>query len=48
MRKVLVKICGFMCCMAVFMAQSSLNNICIWKAYQPKVPSALLNGKGSN
>ncbi|MFQ7293160.1 MAG: cyclic lactone autoinducer peptide [Monoglobales bacterium] len=43
MRKIIFKICGLMCCMAMFVAQASASNICIWKAYQPKVPKSLLD-----
>lgn len=42
MRKIIFKLGSLMCCMAVFVAQMSANNICIWKAYQPKVPNSLL------
>lgn len=43
MRKMFIKLGGLMCCMAMCIAQLSANNICIWKAYQPKVPKSLLD-----
>lgn len=43
MHKIFFKVCGMMCCMAVFMAQISASNFCVWKAYQPKVPASLLD-----
>lgn len=45
MRKVLLKLCGLMCFIAMFAAQASASAFCIWKAYQPKVPASLLDAE---
>lgn len=41
MRKIIFKICGIMCLMAMFAAQVSAQTMCAWKAYQPELPKAL-------
>lgn len=45
MKKFLLKVCAGMCLLAMFAAQVSASAICVWKAYQPKVPSALLDSE---
>lgn len=43
MRRIIFKLCGIMCLMAIFAAQVSAHTVCAWKAYQPKVPASLLD-----
>ena len=43
MRKIILKVCGIMCFVAMFTAQISANAFCVWKSYQPKVPACLLD-----
>ncbi len=45
MKKVLLRLCGFMCFAAMFAAQISASAFCVWKAYQPKVPASLLDAE---
>ncbi len=45
MRKIIFKLCGVMCLIAMFAAQVSAHTMCAWKAYQPKVPSSLLDSE---
>lgn len=48
MKKLLLKVCAVTCFLAMFAAQVSASAICIWKAYQPKVPSALIEPDDEN
>lgn len=32
-----------LCAVAMFFAVNAANGMCFWKAYQPKVPSSLIN-----
>lgn len=43
MKRILFKLGYLACSLAMFVAVNSLNNICVWKSYQPVVPKELLD-----